>query len=451
MSKQYRGEIGRMDGAVYNSAIPGTIKSVVGKAAVSHARSTVLVLLAFFLVPLFADAADWSAQEQELSKKIVKVTGTDGAVALTFENRSSLGRRDSEIVENGLRSTLANLGLRFTTGDAAAVATTVKITLSENLTSYVWVAEIRTSAGEDSVVIESAPRPESAVHESVPVSLRSTVLWTQPEPILDVAVLEESAASTRLAVLGAETVSIYRLQNGKSQLEQAMRIEHNRPWPLDLRGRLMVRPDRSLDVYLPGVFCAESPSMPSAPSCHDSDDPWPLLPSLLSAGSSPRAFFAATRNYFTGVLTPALGKLASVPGFYSAAFFSREQHVVWIFVGTDGRVYWIDEHNINKQNFDGQNQETKNLDWGSDLTSVKTSCGAGWQVLATSASAESGDSIRAYEFPDDEAVAVSAAMDFPGPVTALWTEAGGETAIAVVRDQQTGSYDALRLALACGQ
>jgi len=93
------------------------------------------------------------------------------------------------------------------------------------------------------------------------------------------------------------------------------------------------------------------------------------------------------------------------------------------------------------------------LDWGSDLASLKTSCGAGWQVLATSSEEGSADSVRAYEFPDRDPVAVSAAVDFPGAgvVTALWTEAKADTAIAVVRNRETGSYEAFRLAVACSQ
>ena len=38
--------------------------------------------------------------------------------------------------------------------------------------------------------------------------------------------------------------------------------------------------------------------------------------------------------------------------------------------------------------------------------------------------------MRAYEFPDRDPVAVSAAIEFPGPITALWTEAKGDTSVA---------------------
>ena len=60
--------------------------------------------------------------------------------------------------------------------------------------------------------------------------------------------------------------------------------------------------------------------------------------------------------------------------------------------------------------------------------------------------------MRAYEFPDRDPVAVSAALDFPvGMITALWTEAKADTAIAVVRNRENGSYEAFRLALVCSQ
>jgi hypothetical protein len=90
--------------------------------------------------------------------------------------------------------------------------------------------------------------------------------------------------------------------------------------------------------------------------------------------------------------------------------------------------------------------------WGSDLATVHTSCGAGWQVLAaTPDDANHQDSIRAYEFPDRDPVAVSAAVELEGEVTVLWTEPKGDSAIAVSHDQETGEYEAIRLSVACSQ
>ena len=100
---------------------------------------------------------------------------------------------------------------------------------------------------------------------------------------------------------------------------------------------------------------------------------------------------------------------------------------------------------------DGMSEQASRLEWGSDIASVRTACGAGWQVLAASSGDQPAKSVRAYEFPDRDPVAVSSAIDFPGEITALWTESKGDSAIAIVNNRETGSYEAYRLAVACGQ
>jgi hypothetical protein len=66
--------------------------------------------------------------------------------------------------------------------------------------------------------------------------------------------------------------------------------------------------------------------------------------------------------------------------------------------------------------------------------------------------ADSGaDSVRAYEIADRDPAPVSAALEFSGEITALWTEAKGDSAIAVVRNREAGDYEAFRLAVACSQ
>jgi hypothetical protein len=438
-------------------AIPNVIPNSVIRALRLAPSRRVVAELSFVILGLAmaARGVDWNGPEQQLARKIVAVTGP-GAVALTVENRSSVGKRDSEVIQNGLRSALQGLGIRLVKAEQAAA--TVAISLSENPATYVWVAEIRRAEGEVVVVMVSAPRAEGSTttHESVPLSLRKIPLWTQDDPILDVAVLEENATPTRLAVLGTEQVVIYRLQAGKWQQEQALGIVHVRPWPRDLRGRLIPARDHLLDVYLPGVICRSAAGTLLTLDCRESDDPWPLVPAALSGGNFSvfpsagstsvaippvGAFYAPTRNFFTGALTPGVGKFTEVSKFYSAAMLPREKYLLWLFAATDGHVHMVD----------GLSDQATRLDWGSDLTSVKTSCGAGWQVLATSSEEGNGDSVRAYEFPDRDPVAVSAAVGFSGAVTALWTEAKADTAIAVVRNREKGSYEAFRLAVACSQ
>ena len=442
--------------AVYNSAIPKRNSNTVNPAFRLGFRVASLWLAGMVLAAA-AQAADWSVPEQNLARKVVAVTGP-GAVALTIENRSSLGKRDSEIIRNGLRSALEASGLRMVKDEQAAA--TVSIWLSENAISYVWVAEIRQGAGDAAIVMVSTPRPEgsAATRDSVPLSLRKTSLWTQSDPILDVAVLEENPTPTHIAVLDPEKVSLYRQQGGRWQSEQELPIAHEHPWPRDVRGRLIPAHDHLLDAYLPGVICSSTGTSPLNLNCRASDDPWPLVagsfnsgtmsifPSAgLSSGASTvvpqmKAFFASTRNFYTGALIPGVGKFKTVSKFYSAALLPRDKYTLWLFAAIDGQTHMVD----------GMSDQAIRLGWGSDLTSLKTACGAGWQVLSSSPN-DAEDSVRAYEFPDRDPVAVSAPIDFPGPVTALWTETRGDTAIAVSRNRETGSYEAYRVAMACAQ
>lgn len=417
--------------AVYNSPIAEMSCSSPGTSSRSH----VLLLAILFFMFSTALASDWKGAEQELARKIAAATGPATA-AVDVTNHSSLSKKDSDEITRELRALLEGLGVRTVKPEQAAA--TVVISLSENLQSYVWVAEIHQGAGELSVVMVSTPRVDAPafVRETPVVTLRRTPIWTQEEPILDLAVLEEASGPSHIVVLDPEKIAFYRWIDGRWQPQQSLPITHSRPWPRDMRGRLIPRQDHLFDIYLPGMFCQSASSPSLSLVCHASDDPWPLSQQFPLGG-----FYATTRNFFTGVLSPGLGKQTSTAKFYSAAPLPRPTYTLWIFAGVDGGIRLLD----------GITEQTARLNWGSDLASIKTTCGSGWQVLATQPGDHSGDSVRAFEFPDRDPVAVSPALDFSGGITALWTEAKGGSAIAVSRNAETGNYEAFRLAVACGQ
>jgi hypothetical protein len=222
-----------------------------------------LILLLICGAMRSANAGDWNVPAQQLARKVVAVTGPK-AVAVTVENRSSLGKKDVNLISSLLRAELEAVGARpAALGQSAATA---MVTLSENLQSYVWVAEIHQGVGESVVVMVSMPRRDPArfERETMPVPLRKIPLWAQEDRILDVLVIEEDSAPKQIAVLDGEKVAIYRLKNGKWQQEQVLGITHARPWPHHLRGRVIGSKDHLLDVYLPGVFCRSTTSLPLA-------------------------------------------------------------------------------------------------------------------------------------------------------------------------------------------
>jgi hypothetical protein len=412
--------------AVYNARNPEMFCSS------SRVRWAWCLLLLFSPV---ARGADWRRPEAQLAEKIVVITGP-GVVALELTNHSSITPSEADQIRRGLTATLANSGVRVLEPDQAAA--TVQVTLSESFQNYVWVAEIQQGTNEAGVAIVATPRPDSAIStQSVPpLTLHATQLVSQPEPILDAAILEGNPP--RMLVLGENAVTVYEFKDGHWVPGQPLAINHDRPLPRDVHGRIILRKDHLFDAYLPELICRSTNTSPLALTCSRSDDPWPLQTEDFGVSG----FFAPERNFFTGALVPGIGQQKSAPAFYSAAALSRGKYALWIFAGVDGQLHLLDGMN---------HQIEANIHWGSDLAGVHAACRQDWQVLATSAGSGADDSIQAFEFADREPAAVSQALPVNGNVTALWTARNGDSATAVFRDSETGNYEAVQLTLTCGQ
>jgi len=399
-----------------------------------HVRSLLLILV--LLPAVTARGQDWAGAEQQLAGKIVAVAGPKPMI-VEVSNRSSLGTATADDVRRGLLTQLAALGARFANAEQAAAA--VRVSLSEDLQSYVWVAEIRQGAS-NSVVMVSLPQPATRIVEpqAAAMVLHKTPLWSQQERILDVAVIDGTPA--RMVVLDSNGVVLYRLQDGRWQTEPAlsMPIAHARPWPRDLRGKLILRTDHLLDAYLPGVLCRSTSSGPLALTCYDSDDPWPIATDQVNLNAT----FAASRNFFTGALSPGIGKQSTAEAFYSAAVLPRSPSPLWLLSTVGGQVHLLDG---------ATDQALPNLGWGSDIASVRSGCGSGWQVLATGNGAGPSDAVRAFEVTDREPVAASPPLEFSGNITAMWAQSSGNAAVAITHSSETGRYEAFRITLACGR
>ena len=138
----------------------------------------------------------------------------------------------------------------------------MRVTLSEDLQSYVWVAEIRQGANPPSVVMVSLPRSAALAVEPAAAAmvLREVSLWSQTERILDVAVIDGNPA--RMLVLDANGVTSYRMQDNRWQVGT---ITSHYPFAAVAArsarkagaGRRQDK-DHLFDVYLPGVYCRGS-------------------------------------------------------------------------------------------------------------------------------------------------------------------------------------------------
>lgn len=425
--------INLMINSIVNLRIPGKLTPL------SSRFVSFLVFALLFAAP--GSAQNWAGAEGLLAGKIASATGSK-TMALEVLNRSSLSAALSDDIRRNLLTQLAVTGVRFVSAEQAAVS--VRVTLSEDLRNYVWVAEIRQDGNTPAVVMVSLPRSavlavEPAVAAMV---LREVSLWSQPERILDVAVIGGNPA--RMLVLDAKGVTSYRMQDVRWLVEQSLPIAHARPWPRDMRGRLVWHSDGDkdkdhlFDAYLPGVHCRSSGGDSPAMTCFESNDPWPIGADLFSRSVS----FTSSRNFFSGALSPGTGTQTTAPAFYSAAAIPRDPSTWWLLAAVDGRVHLLDGVT---------DQVVEKLKWGSDIASLRSGCGSGWQILATGAGAGRNDVVQAYETPGRQPVAASTPLEVSGWVTALWTGSDGSSVVAVVHNSETGRYEAFRLTLTCGR
>ena len=407
-------------------------------------------LLATVFLPSSLSASSLGDSARQLAHKIAAAAGP-GAFALEVKNRSSLDEKSVREVRGALEAQLHAEGVH--TAKAEQAMGTVEVVLSESLREYVWTAEIVIGSDEKKVVLVSVPRSPTRMPfaAALPMVLKTTLRFAQEQPILDAALVEMPGGS-RLLVLDGDRVAIYRQQGANPagpnparawDLETSLPLAHSRAFPRDLRGRLLLRRDHLFDVYLPGTFCRSTANAVASLtiSCNDSDDPWPLTPD----DGSVRAFFAPSRNFFTGALSPGIGKVSNVPSFYSAAALPRSGYTLWAFAAVDGFLHLVDGM---------ADQAIRGGKTGSDLAAVHSSCGTGTQLLVS----ESGDraygnseldGLSAFEIPDRDPVAASSAVEFDGRIVALWSESVGNGATAIVRRNNTGWYEAYSVSISC--
>ena len=379
-------------------------------------------------------AADWNQPASQLAKDVAAITGP-GAASISYRNQSSLPGDQTDAIRRALENQLRADGVRL--GTAAAAAAEIRVTFAENASGYLWVAEVQ-QGSEARVAMVSVERPAATAMPLRPatMSLRKTLLWSQPLQILDVAVVSAGSEALMLA-LDPSGVTVYKKTGSSWAAQQTLAIPREAAWPRDLRGHIAIARDHMFDVYMPGIVCNSTSGSMLSLACRQGDDPWPLAPNQ-------SAFYAPARNFFTGVLTPAVGKQGSVPPFYSAAAVERPRYRLWVFARTDGTVHAYDGMN------DVPLRSLNNS--GSDLVAINSGCGSGTQLLVTGAGdTTAADTIRVFEVADRDAVEAAAGIEFAGPITALWPAADSHSAVAVVRNQKTERYDAFEIAVNCAQ
>ncbi len=391
----------------------------------SRPRFPLLTIL--FLIDATASGQSFDGLAHGLAQKVAAALKPRQPVALSLRNVSSMSPADAALAQAGLERELHALGVAA--AEPGQGSAEVKVTLSENLRGLVWVAEVQTTEAR-AVVIEETPKPAPAAG-AISMTIEKKLVLEQDRQILDLATVARG-----LLVLDSDAVSFYESAGGGWQRKLSVRIPASRPWPRDLRGRMVTQGD-AYQAYLPGLTCHGSSGGGLSITCRD-ESLWPI-----GAGPSMLGFarFTPARNYFDGKIIAPNGSQVSLPPFFSAAAFQAGESAAWALAGVDGQTHFY-------------NTPVKNSGalaaLGNGIAGLESECSARSQVLASAAGdATATDSVSAYDIIDGAPRSTGEAVAFAGPVTALWPAAERGVAFAVSRDLKSGRYAAFRLAITC--
>jgi hypothetical protein len=400
-------------------------------------KSKSMRLLAMTLALLAAQAAHsasrWDKPAIDLADRIAEILGP-GQALISVTNRSTVPTTEIPLIRRLFEDELRAHGVQ---PSGAESANQIRITLSETARQRLWVAEIvEGSQTRYAMVPFDREAGQSEARESAMLLTRK-LLIRSASPVL--AALETPSA---LVLLEPEAIVIDAKTATGSQEAKRVSLGRRPFQSRDPRGLLIPSPD-GFTAYAPGAQCegkfaaaSDSQTGDWTVACHESDDPWPILASNLAAQpANLRAFYNPGRNFYTGVLAPSLND--NVPPFYSIAPLPGPRLIIG---GIDGKVQMLDGSSLKPV--------TGTRDWGSDFAAIRTGCGSGAQMIATSSGEALTDSLRAYELSGQEAVVASAPLELDGSVTALWTAPDGASALAVIRKSPT-EYEVARVSALC--
>ncbi len=379
-----------------------------------------------------AAPSQWDQPVAALAGQIAGILGP-GQTQLTMRNLSSIPSSDVAPIRRLMEQDLKEHGVTIS---GAESANAIRVTLSESARQRVWVAEVVEGDQTQVTMVDLPLAKAQQTQIAGGVMLRRELVLAGNEPIL--AALEVSGG---LIVLEPQQVVIYVNAGGSWQAQQRVSIPQRLPLARDARGVLLPTADGAgFEAYLAGIACVGAAGQAATwnVQCHASDDPWTIVETS-GSGTAFKAFYNASRDYFSGAVTPSLG--ADLPAFYSAALLPRAVgNGALLIAGVDGKVRLVENN--------AMAAVAGTRDWGSDVAVLRSGCGAGTQVIASGSGEAVSDSLRAYDMPALEAVPASAPVAMEGTVTAMWAAPDAKSVFAAVR-KAANQYEVDRVTALC--
>jgi hypothetical protein len=374
----------------------------------------------------------WDQPAATLADQIADILGPAQA-RLVIRNLSTVSTDEIPAIRRLLEQDLKARGVQASGAESANI---IRVTLSENIRERLWVAEIVegnetrvTMVHVDPPIVSASPRNEQIVLRKE-TYLSANALSNGLSSSTNDSILATLETANGLIVLQPEEISFLAMTTVGWKIATSSQITPRLTQTRDPRGLLLPSPEgNNFTAYLPGTQCTGTYTPPTDNSgrygdwtlrCHASDNPWPIAQ---ATPATIKAFYNASRDNFTGVVTPTVG--ADLPAFYTAALLPRASGAVLLIDSLDGKVQFVENGTIKPV--------TGARDWGSDLAVLHSSCGSGAQIIASASGEALADSLRAYELPAQEAIPASVVLTMEGAVTALWTAPDGKSIFATIR------------------
>lgn len=364
----------------------------------------------------FEDSARTLAHKIALSIHAVPAT-------CEFRNLSSLRGTEFEKLIAAFEQELQRRGVRI-----AAADDTIKlvISISQDPTEYLAVVQIQRKESTETVIESMGPVNGPSIQEpSFHLTLHREYLLSQEQPLLDV-VLE--SGERHAEALGTQSISSYELRGDQWELTGVEPLPLEESADRGQRGIYLAAGIYARTVFFRREVCRISTAEGKAWNCSATTEHIPAK--------------AVAQEALAG---------KNLGLWFSAAQFEMDGKTNLIVTGQDGlaRLY-----------ADGAEPVAVFPNWGSEIASVYSGCGSGWQLLVTGRGDWTApDEIQAIDLQEWRAQTVSDPLEFPGPIVALHpaeersaaNPSADGMAIAVVRNLQNGRYEAYLLSIACAK
>jgi hypothetical protein len=218
--------------------------------------------LSFGSVLLLAQVSDQTpeqAPEQamtqpaaQLAARISSLLPRRSTVSLEIQNLTSLPAPEWSSFRSLLQGELRKVGVETAGPGTAATPPElrVRVRLSEAARGLLLVAEV--SSGDNRQIAMLPWNPPAPVPAKPPIAITKQLLWTQPEPILDVLLV---GSDSQMLVLDVDKIVSFQLMGIKWAPSATASLTVPRPMPRDPRGRLEATAE-GFEAFLPVATCA---------------------------------------------------------------------------------------------------------------------------------------------------------------------------------------------------